>query len=87
MIAGTLVILGLGIRVAAFICTAAWRTPTSSSTSRKRCSRCRNDGEKTALFCWGFLLLAILGSGRWALSALRVPVRELAWPEAAENAT
>ncbi|MFC4060351.1 hypothetical protein ACFOWE_18765, partial [Planomonospora corallina] len=30
----------------------------------------RNGGELSALFCWSFFLIAVLGPGTWALDAL-----------------
>ncbi|MGW3768752.1 DoxX family protein [Actinomadura verrucosospora] len=30
----------------------------------------RNGGESAAMFCWAFLLIAVLGPGAWALDAL-----------------
>ncbi|GAA4190199.1 DoxX family protein [Streptosporangium oxazolinicum] len=30
----------------------------------------RNGGEPSAMFCWSFLLIAVLGAGPWALDSL-----------------
>ena len=38
----------------------------------------RNGGEPAALFCWSFLLIAVLGPGGWALDALLSRRRALA---------
>ncbi|MCK2214078.1 DoxX family protein [Actinomadura sp. ATCC 31491] len=87
LIAGTLVVLGLGTRVAALICSGTMAYAYFVVHQPQALFPIQNGGEKAALFCWGFLLIAVLGPGRWALSALRVPVRELARPETADTAT
>jgi putative oxidoreductase len=35
-----------------------------------------NRGELAALFCWSFLLVAVVGAGRWSLDALLARRRE-----------
>ncbi len=46
LVGGTLVLLGLAARACRHHAPAPWRTPTSSSTSRRRCSRSRTAARK-----------------------------------------
>ncbi|KAB8191589.1 DoxX family membrane protein [Nonomuraea phyllanthi] len=70
LIGGTLVLLGLGARAAAVICSGTMAYAYFMVHQPHALFPIQNGGEKAALFCWGFLLIAVLGPGRWALSTL-----------------
>ncbi|NBF00567.1 DoxX family protein [Nonomuraea sp. KC401] len=75
---GVLVMLGLGARAAAVICSGSMAYAYFFVHQPQALFPIQNGGEKAALFCWGFLLVAVLGPGRWALSTLLAPSRPLA---------
>ncbi|TDD25512.1 DoxX family protein [Nonomuraea diastatica] len=78
LIGGVLVMLGLGARAAAVICSGSMAYAYFFVHQPQALLPIQNGGEKAALFCWGFLLVAVLGPGRWALSTLLAPSRPLA---------
>ncbi|MBN6051861.1 DoxX family protein [Nonomuraea sp. RK-328] len=77
LIGGALVLLGLAARAAAVICSGTMAYAYFIVHQPQALFPIENGGEKAALFCWGFLLIAVLGPGRWALSALLTPARTL----------
>ncbi|MFF0306939.1 DoxX family protein [Streptosporangium sp. NPDC004379] len=78
LVGGVLVLLGLGARTAAVICSGTMAFAYFTVHQPHALFPIQNGGEKAALFCWGFLLVAVLGPGRWALSTLLTPSRTLA---------
>ncbi|MDA0633319.1 DoxX family protein [Nonomuraea sp. MCN248] len=70
LVGGVLVMLGLATRAAAVICSGTMAYAYFVVHQPQALFPIENGGEKAALFCWGFLLIAALGPGRWALSAL-----------------
>ena len=68
--AGGLVAIGLSTRAAALLCSGAMAYAYFTVHQPKALFPLSNGGEPAALFCWSFLLLALLGSGPWALDAL-----------------
>ncbi|MEU4509136.1 DoxX family protein [Nonomuraea wenchangensis] len=78
LVAGTLVLLGVATRAAAVICSGTMAYAYFVVHQPQALFPIENGGEKAALFCWGFLLIAVLGPGRWALSTLRTPQESLA---------
>ncbi|MEO3792926.1 DoxX family protein [Nonomuraea sp. B10E15] len=78
LVGGVLVMLGLGARAAAVICSGSMAYAYFFVHQPQALFPIQNGGEKAALFCWGFLLVAVLGPGRWALSTLLAPSRPLA---------
>ncbi|TMR21916.1 DoxX family protein [Nonomuraea turkmeniaca] len=78
LIGGTLVLLGLATRAAAVICSGTMAYAYFVVHQPQALFPIENGGEKAALFCWGFLLIAALGPGRWALSTVLTPARSLA---------
>ncbi|HEX6468832.1 MAG TPA: DoxX family protein [Streptosporangiaceae bacterium] len=68
--AGTLVMLGLGTRVAAFLCSGSMAYAYFTVHQPKALFPIVNGGEPAAMFCWSFLLIAVLGGGPLALEAL-----------------
>jgi putative oxidoreductase len=75
LVCGTLVMLGLGTRIAAVICSGTMAYAYFVVHQPQALFPIENGGEKAALFCWGFLLVAVLGPGRWALSSMFTPSR------------
>ncbi|MGW0195217.1 DoxX family protein [Nonomuraea sp. NPDC003201] len=78
LVGGILVLLGLGARAAAVLCSGTMAYAYFVVHQPQALFPIENGGEKAALFCWGFLLIAVLGPGRWALSTLLTPARQLA---------
>jgi len=75
LVGGLLVFVGLATRPAAVIVSGAMAYAYFDVHQRHALLPIQNGGELAALFCWGFLLVAILGPGPWALDALIKRVR------------
>ncbi|MEV0825144.1 DoxX family protein [Nonomuraea rubra] len=82
LVAGTLVVLGVAARAAAVLCSGTMAYAYFVVHQPQALFPIENGGEKAALFCWAFLLIAVLGPGRWALSARPASERALAHEEA-----
>ncbi|MFD4195435.1 MULTISPECIES: DoxX family protein [Amycolatopsis] len=67
---GVLVLLGLGTRGAALICSGAMAYAYFSVHQPLALLPLQNMGETAALYAWVFLLIAVAGPGRFALSGL-----------------
>lgn len=67
---GALVLLGLGTRPAAILCSGSMAYAYFVQHQPNGLFPLENGGEPAALFCWAFLLLAALGPGRWSLKEL-----------------
>ncbi|KOV85561.1 DoxX family protein [Nocardia sp. NRRL S-836] len=76
LLGGALVLLGLATRAAAVVCSGSMAYAYFTAHQPHGLFPIENGGEPAALFCWAFLLVAVLGPGRWALSGLvaRPPV-------------
>ncbi|MGW2955808.1 DoxX family protein [Streptomyces eurythermus] len=85
LVAGGLVLLGLGTRGAALIASGSMAYAYFDVHQRLALWPIQNGGELSALFCWSFLLLVFTGSGAFGLDRLlaRRPARDEA--EAAEQ--
>ncbi|MBX6769957.1 MAG: DoxX family protein [Actinomadura rubrobrunea] len=70
LVGGGLVMIGLGTRAAAFICSGAMAYAYFTVHQPKALFPLTNGGEPATLFCWSFLLLVVFGGGPWALEAL-----------------
>ena len=70
LVGGTLVLLGLGTRAAAFIASGSMAYAYFRCTSRSALWPIQNGGEASAMFCWAFLLLVFTGSGAFGLDRL-----------------
>ena len=68
--AGGFVLLGLGTRVAALLCSGSMAYAYFTVHAEKALFPIQNGGEPAAMFCWSFLMIAIFGGGPWALDAL-----------------
>ncbi|MEV4475812.1 DoxX family protein [Nonomuraea sp. NPDC049504] len=87
LVAGGMVLLGVAARAAAVICSGTMAYAYFVVHQPQALFPIENGGEKAALFCWGFLLIAVLGPGRWALSLLRAPQASLASPQPDQPST
>ena len=69
-IGGALVIAGFGTRVAAVICSGSMAYAYFVVHQPNALFPALNGGETAALFCWSFLLIAVLGPSQWSIDAL-----------------
>ncbi|MFJ4678577.1 DoxX family protein [Kitasatospora sp. NPDC088783] len=83
LVGGTLVLLGLGTRTAAVVCSGSMAYAYFSVHQENGLLPIQNGGESAALFAWTFLLLAATGPGALALDALLPTRRRTATPEPA----
>jgi putative oxidoreductase len=70
---GVLVFLGVGevgTRVAALVSSGSMAYAYFSVHQKNALWPIQNGGELSVLFCWSFLLIAIVGPGAWTLSRL-----------------
>ncbi|MCO6003365.1 DoxX family protein [Actinoallomurus purpureus] len=73
LVGGVLVLVGLGTRVAALICSGTMAYAYFTVHQSRALFPIQNVGELAVLFCWAFLLLAVYGPGPWALERLAAP--------------
>jgi putative oxidoreductase len=66
---GALVLAGLGTRAAAVLASGSMAYAYFTVHQPHALLPLRNGGESAALFCWAFLLIAVLGPGAWALDS------------------
>ncbi|MCW5252923.1 MULTISPECIES: DoxX family protein [unclassified Streptomyces] len=76
LVGGALVLLGLGTRTAALVCSGSMAYAYFVEHQSEGVFPIENGGEAAAMFCWSLLLLVFLGPGRWALGNLVHPRRE-----------
>ena len=69
-VGGLLLLAGLGTRAAAVICSGSMAYAYFVVHQPTALLPLNNGGELAAMFCWSFLLVAILGPGRWSLDAV-----------------
>ncbi|MFJ1731757.1 DoxX family protein [Streptomyces sp. NPDC088254] len=88
LVGGTLVMLGLGTRAAAFIASGSMAYAYFKVHQPEALWPMENGGEASAMFCWAFLLLVFTGSGAFGLDRLlsRRTTRERAQEPAAREA-
>ncbi|KXK62255.1 hypothetical protein AWW66_09495 [Micromonospora rosaria] len=67
---GVLVLVGLFTRPAALLASGSMAYAYFVVHQPEALLPLRNGGELAALFCWSFVLIAVLGPGRWALDTL-----------------
>jgi putative oxidoreductase len=70
LVGGSLVLLGLGTRAAAFISSGAMAYAYFKVHQPGGLWPMENGGEGAAMFCWAFLLLVFTGSGAFGLDRL-----------------
>ncbi|HEY3560285.1 MAG TPA: DoxX family protein [Kribbella sp.] len=66
-VGGALVMIGLGTRYAALLCSGSMAFAYFTVHQAGALLPVQNGGEKAALFCFAFLLIAFLGNGAWAV--------------------
>lgn len=76
-VGGTLLCLGIGTRVVAFIGSGSMAFAYFSIHAPNGLLPIQNRGELAAMFCWALFLLACTGGGRLALGNLFRSVRAL----------
>ncbi|MFI7021307.1 DoxX family protein [Micromonospora sp. NPDC049900] len=69
-VCGALVLVGLLTRPAALVASGSMAYAYFVVHQPEALLPLRNNGELSVLFCWSFLLIAILGPGSWALDNL-----------------
>jgi putative oxidoreductase len=70
LVGGGLILLGLSTRAAALLCSGAMAFAYFTVHQPQGPLPLQNHGELAALYCWIFLLIAILGPGRFALDTV-----------------
>lgn len=70
LVAGVLVLLGVGTRSAAFIASGSMAYAYFDVHQAEGLFPLQNGGDAAALFCWAFLLLVFTGPGALALDRL-----------------
>jgi putative oxidoreductase len=70
LVGGSLVLLGLGTRFAAFIASGAMAYAYFKVHQPQALWPIENDGEGAAMFCWSMFLLVFTGSGAFGLDRL-----------------
>ncbi|MEU4272251.1 DoxX family protein [Streptomyces sp. NPDC026092] len=76
LVAGVLVLVGLGTRTAAFLASGSMAYAYFSVHQPEGLFPLENSGESSALFCWAFLLLVFTGPGALALDRVFGGARE-----------
>jgi len=69
-VGGILVVLGLGTRLAALLCSGSMAYAYFTIHQEKAALPIQNGGEAAVMFCWAFLLIALAGPGAWAMDTL-----------------
>lgn len=82
LVAGGAVLLGIGTRVAAVICSGEMAYAYFVSHQSKALWPIENGGELAAIYSWTFLLIAFFGPGTWTLSRLWNKRKQTAEPVA-----
>ncbi|MFI5647906.1 DoxX family protein [Kitasatospora sp. NPDC051705] len=70
LVGGTLVLLGVGTRAAALLCSGSMAYAYFTVHQEHALLPLQNGGEPSVMFCWAFLAIAVLGSGPFALDRL-----------------
>ncbi|MCI4063006.1 DoxX family protein [Micromonospora sp. R77] len=69
-VCGALVLVGLLTRPAALLASGSMAYAYFTVHQPEGLLPIRNGGEPAVLFCWAFVLIAVLGPGSWALDAV-----------------
>ncbi|MET9374805.1 DoxX family protein [Streptomyces sp. NPDC002992] len=70
LVAGVLVLAGLGTRTAAFLASGSMAYAYFTAHQPEALFPLQNSGESAALFCWAFLLIVFTGPGALAFDRL-----------------
>lgn len=87
LVAGILVALGVGTRIAALICSGVMAYAYFTVHIEHALLPLQNGGEPAALYSWIFLLIAVMGPGPWALRAGLGKAAQRSYQPEAEKAT
>ncbi len=87
LVCGILVLLGLATRPAAVLLSGSMAYAYFTVHQKHALLPIQNGGEAAALFCWGFLMVALLGAGPWSLDAVMARLRDTRAPRSAQAAT
>jgi putative oxidoreductase len=71
LVGGSLVMLGLFTRPAAFLCSGMMACAYWMAHGAKALFPMQNGGELAALYCFAFLCIAAQGAGIWSVDAAR----------------
>ncbi|MEU8116869.1 DoxX family protein [Micromonospora sp. NPDC048947] len=77
LVCGVLVLVGLFTRPAALLASGSMAYAYFVVHQPDALLPLHNGGERAALFCWAFLLVAALGPGAWALDTLLARRRDI----------
>lgn len=75
LVCGLLILVGLATRPAAVLLSGAMAYAYFSVHQKHALLPIQNGGEPAALFCWGFLMIAVLGAGPWSADAALARLR------------
>ena len=75
LVGGALVLVGLATRPAAVLVSGSMAYAYFDVHQRHAVMPIQNGGELAVLFCWGFLVIAVLGPGPWSFDALIARLR------------
>lgn len=70
LVAGVLVLVGLGTRGSALLASGSMAYAYFTVHQEKALFPIQNGGEAAAMFCWAFLMIAFFGPGSWAADRL-----------------
>jgi putative oxidoreductase len=70
LVAGVLVLIGLGTRGAALFASGSMAYAYFTVHQEKALFPIQNGGEPAAMFCWSFLLIVFFGPGSWSVDHL-----------------
>ncbi len=84
LVAGALVLVGLVTRPAALLASGSMAYAYFTVHQERGLWPIQNGGELPVMFCWSFLLIAILGPGVWSVHALIRKSRKVANAELVE---
>jgi putative oxidoreductase len=70
LVGGILVLVGLGTRGAALVCSGSMAYAYFSVHQQHALLPIQNGGEPAVLFCWAFLTVAVMGPGGLALDSV-----------------
>jgi putative oxidoreductase len=88
--AGVLAVAGFRTRPAALLASGSMAYAYFTVHQERALLPIQNGGDLAALFCWSFLLLAVIGPGPWSIDAMaagRAPVENPAQTRAGSAAT
>ncbi|WP_051824903.1 DoxX family protein [Kitasatospora aureofaciens] len=70
LVGGALVLLGVGTRYAALLCSDSMAYAYFTVHQEHALLPLQNGGEPSVMFCWAFLAIAVLGAGPYSLDRL-----------------